>query len=122
MTRSESRNQSRSRPACAELRCGEMYGYTLSITRDEERSALEELTRREREILQQIAEGKSNAAIAQSLVLTKRAVEKHVNSIFAKLGLRSSDAISCRVTAALLFLADGQSRPARERLDSARRL
>src|SRR4030081_434574 len=47
-------------------------------------SPLAELTSREREILAEIAQGKSNAAIAQSYVLTKRAVEKHVNSIFAK--------------------------------------
>lgn len=96
-----------------ELRCEEMYGYSLPIADVQERSALDELTPREREILAQIAEGKSNAAIAQSLVLTKRAVEKHVNSIFAKLSLRSSDAISCRVTAALLFLADAESRTGR---------
>src|SRR5690349_11841320 len=52
-----------------------------------ERSALAGLTQREREVLAQIAEGKSNSAIAASLVLTKRAVEKHINSIFSKLNL-----------------------------------
>ena len=45
------------------------------------------LTRREREILAEMAQGKSNAAIASSLVLSTRAVEKHTNSIFSKLGL-----------------------------------
>jgi DNA-binding NarL/FixJ family response regulator len=69
-------------------------------------SPLAELTPREREILAAIAEGKSNAAIAESLVLTKRAVEKHVNSIFAKLGLASSENVSRRVKAALMFLAE----------------
>ena len=48
-------------------------------------SKLSELTPRERELLAEIASGKSNGAIAESLVLTKRAVEKHVNSIFSKL-------------------------------------
>ena len=52
-----------------------------------DRIPLAELTPRERELLGEIAAGKSNGAIAESLVLTKRAVEKHVNSIFAKLGL-----------------------------------
>lgn len=72
----------------------------------EQSSPLEMLTPREREILAQIAEGKSNAAIAESLVLTKRAVEKHVNSIFAKLALPDSTDVSRRVKAALLFLAE----------------
>jgi len=70
-----------------------------------ERSSLGELTGREREVLAQLAEGKSNAAIAESLVLTKRAVEKHINSIFTKLGLAAADDVSKRVKAALLFLA-----------------
>lgn len=77
----------------------------------EERSPLDELTPREREILAQIAEGKSNAAIAESLVLTKRAVEKHVNSIFAKLALAESADVSRRVMAALLFLAESDGLP-----------
>ena len=45
---------------------------------------------REREILAQIALGKSNAAIAAALFVTKRAVEKHINAIFGKLGLRDA--------------------------------
>jgi DNA-binding NarL/FixJ family response regulator len=71
-----------------------------------ERSPLLELTPREREVLAEIAEGKSNAAIAESLVLTKRAVEKHINSIFTKLGLSDADDVSKRVKAALMFLAE----------------
>jgi DNA-binding NarL/FixJ family response regulator len=69
-------------------------------------SPLAELTVREREVLSQIAQGASNAAIAESLVLTKRAVEKHINSIFLKLSLSDSEDVSKRVKAALLFLAD----------------
>jgi len=68
-------------------------------------SPLAALTEREREVLSLIAEGASNASIAESLVLTKRAVEKHVNSIFAKLGLTEAEDVSRRVKAALLFLA-----------------
>jgi DNA-binding NarL/FixJ family response regulator len=67
-------------------------------------SRLKELTPRELDTLSLVAEGKSNAAIAESLVLTKRAVEKHVNSIFAKLELGDSEHVSRRVTAALLYL------------------
>jgi DNA-binding NarL/FixJ family response regulator len=74
-------------------------------------SPLASLTPREREVLAELAEGKSNAAIAQSLVLTKRAVEKHINSIFLKLDLPSPDDVSRRVKAALLFLASGDAQP-----------
>ncbi len=69
-------------------------------------SPVNELTPRELEVLAGIAEGKSNTAIADSLVLTKRAVEKHINAIFLKLGLAHADDVSKRVTAALMFLAD----------------
>ena len=71
-----------------------------------ERSPLRELTAREREVLAEIAEGKSNAAIAESLVLTKRGVEKHINSIFMKLNLSGAEDVSKRVKATLLFLSD----------------
>ena len=74
-------------------------------------SPLSELTPREREVLSQIAEGKSNAAIARSLVLTKHAVERHINSIFTKLQLGSPEDVSLRVKAALLFLASGRGQP-----------
>jgi DNA-binding NarL/FixJ family response regulator len=70
------------------------------------RSPLAELTPRERQLLGEIAEGKSNAAIAESLVLSKRAVEKHVNAIFSKLNLRDAQDVSRRVKAALLYLAE----------------
>jgi DNA-binding NarL/FixJ family response regulator len=67
---------------------------------------LAELTPREREVLAEIAQGKSNTAIAESLVLTKRAVEKHINSIFMKLGLSGSEDVAKRVKATLMFLAE----------------
>ena len=69
-------------------------------------SRLAQLTPRERELLAQIATGKSNGAIAQSLFLTKRAVEKHVNAIFSKLGLPEDQDISRRVMATLIYLAE----------------
>jgi DNA-binding NarL/FixJ family response regulator len=71
-----------------------------------ERSPLTDLTSREHEVLAQIAQGRSNAAIAASLVLTKRAVEKHINSIFLKLNLSGAEDVSKRVKATLLFLAE----------------
>jgi DNA-binding NarL/FixJ family response regulator len=55
-----------------------------------------------------MASGKSNAAIADDLVLTKRAVEKHVGAIFHKLGLPDEEQVSRRVAAVLVFLADGR--------------
>jgi DNA-binding NarL/FixJ family response regulator len=64
------------------------------------------LTLREREVLGEIAQGKSNAAIGESLYLTKRAVEKHINSIFMKLGLADAEDVSKRVKAALLLLSE----------------
>jgi DNA-binding NarL/FixJ family response regulator len=71
-----------------------------------DRSPLADLTPRERDVLAEMAEGKSNGAIAESLVLSKRAVEKHINSIFTKLGLAASEDVSKRVKATLLFLAE----------------
>jgi DNA-binding NarL/FixJ family response regulator len=70
-----------------------------------ERSPLAELTPREHEVLSLIAQGMSNIAIADSLVLSKRAVEKHINAIFLKLDLAHADDVSKRVKATLLFLA-----------------
>ena len=66
---------------------------------------LDELTRREREILGHMAQGKSNQAIAEELFLSKRAVEKHINAIFMKLGLAHAEDVSRRVKAALIYLA-----------------
>jgi DNA-binding NarL/FixJ family response regulator len=77
-----------------------------------ERSPLAALTEREREVLAEIAKGKSNSAIADTLVLTKRAVEKHINSIFLKLNLSYTEDVSKRVKATLLYLAEADGRPA----------
>jgi len=69
---------------------------------------LEELTEREREVLAQIAEGKSNLGIAEELVVTTGAVEKHVTSIFHKLGIDSTATGHRRVLAALTYLRDSR--------------
>ena len=69
-------------------------------------SPLARLTPREHEVLALLAEGRSNAAVADGLVLSERAVEKHINSIFAKLGLPEARDAHRRVKAVLLFLAD----------------
>jgi DNA-binding NarL/FixJ family response regulator len=66
------------------------------------------LTPRESEILAEMAQGKSNAAIAATLSVSERAVEKHTNSIFAKLGLSEEKDLNRRVKAVLLFLAEGE--------------
>ena len=75
------------------------------------KSPLAKLTPREHEVLAELAQGKSNAAIAQSLALTKRAVEKYVNGIFTKLELASPQEVSRRVKATLLFLASVEAPP-----------
>lgn len=68
-------------------------------------SPLASLTARELEVLDGIAQGKSNAAIAASLYLSERAVEKHINSLFAKLGLAAAPDVNRRVAAVLLWLS-----------------
>jgi DNA-binding NarL/FixJ family response regulator len=67
---------------------------------------IDHLTPREREVLELMAEGRSNRAVAERLVVTERAVEKHVTSIFSKLGLPSSSDDHRRVLAVLALLAD----------------
>jgi DNA-binding NarL/FixJ family response regulator len=74
--------------------------------RSSSRSPLDELTPRERETLEQMAQGKTNAAIASSLVITERSVEKLVHSIFQKLGLSWQEDINRRVKAVLVYLAE----------------
>jgi DNA-binding NarL/FixJ family response regulator len=65
------------------------------------------LTPRESQILAEMAQGKSNAAIAAAVGVSERAVEKHTNSIFAKLGLSEEKDLNRRVKAVLLFLSEG---------------
>ena len=75
---------------------------------------IEDLTTRERQVLALMAEGRSNGFIADDLVVTISAVERHITSIFAKLGLRSSPADHRRVLAVLRYLAaDGTREPRR---------
>jgi DNA-binding NarL/FixJ family response regulator len=70
-------------------------------------SPITHLTPREREVLEQMAQGKNNAGIAAALTLTERAIEKHINSIFSKLGLSEEPDVHRRVKAVLLFLSPG---------------
>jgi DNA-binding NarL/FixJ family response regulator len=74
------------------------------LSRPRTDSPLSDLTPREREVLELMALGSSNQGIADALVITLRAVEKYVSSIFGKLGLPSSGSESRRVLAVLMFL------------------
>jgi DNA-binding NarL/FixJ family response regulator len=67
-------------------------------------SALASLTERELEVLQQLAMGRSNAATAKALFMSERAVEKHVGSVFQKLGLVNEAEVNRRVMAVLAYL------------------
>lgn len=69
-------------------------------------SKVSRLTPREVEVLTEVANGKSNAAIANDLYLSERAIEKHINSIFTKLDLLPEKETNRRVSAVLVFLAD----------------
>jgi DNA-binding NarL/FixJ family response regulator len=71
-------------------------------------SPLAELTEREREVLSHMAQGQNNAAIAKDLFLTERAVEKHINSMFHKLGLTEETDVHRRVMAVLAFLREAE--------------
>ena len=83
------------------------------VTRRERESTspLARLTERERQVISLMAEGKNNAAIAASLYLTERAIEKHINSLFHKLGLSEEPNVHRRVMAVLTFLREGGGSP-----------
>ncbi|HEY7131373.1 MAG TPA: response regulator transcription factor [Candidatus Limnocylindrales bacterium] len=81
----------------------------LAADRQRHASPLDDLTPREREVLAEMAQGRSNASIAESLVLTKRAVEKHVGAIFQKLCLEDDEVVSRRVTAVLMYLSESST-------------
>ena len=81
----------------------------LAVRRERETTGLEALTDREQEILALVAEGRSNGDIAETLVVTKRAVEGHINSIFSKLELGDPEKVDRRVKAALLYLTEQSS-------------
>jgi DNA-binding NarL/FixJ family response regulator len=66
---------------------------------------LDSLTPREREVLDLVAQGKSNAGVAAALFLSERAVEKHINSLFPKLGLMATPDVNRRVAAVLMHLS-----------------
>jgi DNA-binding NarL/FixJ family response regulator len=85
----------------------EVVGRMLGRRRRE--GPLDELSPRERDVLSHLAEGKSNQGIAEALVVTTAAVEKHVTSIFHKLGLEMSPTDHRRVLAALTYLRDSTS-------------
>ena len=82
------------------------------MTGTRSRSAVEELTAREREVLALMAEGRSNLGVAQRLVITERAVQKHVSSIFLKLGLPPAPEDHRRVLAVLMQLGAINPAPA----------
>lgn len=71
----------------------------------EHMSGMSSLTARESEILAEMAQGKSNSAVAAALFVSERAVEKHTNSIFAKLGLSEEKDVNRRVKAVLVYLS-----------------
>jgi DNA-binding NarL/FixJ family response regulator len=77
----------------------------VNASRRARSSPLAGLTARELEVLDQIAQGKSNNAVAGALFLTERAVEKHINALFAKLGLSAEPDVNRRVKAVLMHLS-----------------
>jgi DNA-binding NarL/FixJ family response regulator len=74
-----------------------------------EESPLQELTPREHDVLREMAAGKNNAAIAASLFLTERSVEKVIHSVFLKLGVGYEQSVHKRVKAVILYLSEGRA-------------
>lgn len=82
----------------------------VSASHRQPTSPLRTLTTRELEVLDQVAQGKSNAAVGAALSLSERAVEKHINALFAKLGLSMTPDVNRRVAAVLMHLSDRAER------------
>jgi DNA-binding NarL/FixJ family response regulator len=74
-------------------------------------SPIDLLTNREREVLGEMAQGRNNAGVASALGLSERAVEKHINAVFSKLGLSEEPDVHRRVKAVLVYLSDSGSPP-----------
>jgi DNA-binding NarL/FixJ family response regulator len=83
----------------------ELVDGLLAARRQQRRGSLDTLTPRQRQILAAISVGKSNLAIANEFEITQGAVEKHVNDIFARLGIANDESVSRRVRATLMYLA-----------------
>ncbi len=83
----------------------EVLDALVAARRGDQNTALSSLTTRERDVLAEIAEGHSNAAAGEVLSIGERAIEKHISSIFAKLGLTGADQRHRRVSAVLIYLA-----------------
>jgi DNA-binding NarL/FixJ family response regulator len=88
----------------------ELVEALLDRRAKERDSPVATLSPREREVLEQMAQGKNNAAIGRSLFLSERAVQKHINSLFAKLDLNHHDDAHRRVLAVLTYLDSGVRR------------
>jgi DNA-binding NarL/FixJ family response regulator len=84
----------------------QVVGSLVAARSRSTRSPLTELSTRERQVLSEMARGRSNQAIAAALHITLAGVEKHINIIFSKLGLTGEVAVDRRVKAVLMFLTD----------------
>lgn len=90
----------------------DVVGALVGSNAQQERSPMVHLTERERDVLEQMAQGRTNAAIAEHLHLSESSIEKYATSIFAKLGLRDEPQVHRRVAAVLAFLRDaGRAQP-----------
>ena len=92
--------------SAGECRIDPILVEQLVQARSPSRSALAALTPRQRQLLEDVAEGKSNTAIARERYLSLRAVEKHVSEIFTRLGISSDPTVSRRVAATLMYLRE----------------
>ncbi len=90
----------------------DVVSLLVARSRQQERSPVTALSDREREVLEQMAQGRTNAAIAAALHLSESSIEKYATSIFSKLGLQDEPQVHRRVTAVLTYLRDaGRAQP-----------